>query len=412
MKILTVSTYVTNNAISLLARCKSGFGYMVYDIAKSIAKTEQMDMLLTNYRYNDFEADGIHYIKSRFYLFFCSLFSCCNITVPIKLALRFKPSLRLFVRIVYFWLLSGYYKNIIKRGNYDIVHIHGCGFYEEYLIEICQRLNQRFVITLHGLDSFSDSVVLEPAGKKYERNLLQRVANGEFPITIISSGIKRIILNEFNLDYCDGLNVICNSFSFSENNHQATLNIRSVYGLAQNACVLLYVGNICCRKNQKQIIDAFPYLTEELRKKTYVLFLGRDIETGYSFKEYVNKNEYKDHFIVCGNVDKELVPFYYQQANGVVLLSISEGFGLSLIEGMHFGLPCLTFDDLDAYEDIYNEKAVIGMHERKDESVAKGLEQLLTSQWDSEVIMSCSVKFEPEAMAEKYIDCFKKIIAQ
>lgn len=216
MRILTVTTYVTNNNIPLLSQCKSGFGYMVYDIAKSIAKTEHMDMLLTNYRHDSFEVDNINFIKGNFVCFFKNIFKCCNLLLPFRLLRRFKPSLRLFIRIIYFWLISGYYKTVIKNGKFDIVHIHGCGFYEEFLIDICKKLNQKFVITLHGLDSFSDSVVLEPAGKKYERYLLRRVIDGEFPITVISSGIKRVVLQEYGVKECEGITVICNAFSFSD----------------------------------------------------------------------------------------------------------------------------------------------------------------------------------------------------
>lgn len=412
MRILTVSTYVTNNRIPMLSQCKSGFGYMVYDIAKSIAKTEQMDALLTNYRYDSFNADGINFLKSRYHLFLKNLFSCCNICLPLKLYYKFKPSLRLFVRIVYFWLLSGYYKKVIKEGGYDIVHIHGCGFYEEYLIEICKSLHQKFVITLHGLDSFSDSVVLEKAGKKFERYLLQRVVAGEFPITVISSGIKKIIENEYKVNNCKGINVVCNAFSFVEGNNKKTVNVRETYGLPGDAKILLCVGNICQRKNQKQVIDAFHHLAAVIKQNVYVLFLGRDIEPEYHFAEYANSSSEKEHFVVCGNIDKEIIPSYYRQANGVILLSISEGFGLSLIEGMHFGLPCLTFEDLDAFDDIYSDSSVIGIKGRNVESVAKGLEALFTRKWNQEEIKLHSVKFEASTMAALYIKSYKKIIAQ
>lgn len=92
------------------------------------------------------------------------------------------------------------------------------------------------------------------------------------------------------------------------------------------------------------------------------------------------RNPYFDHFIECGYVDKEYMPLYYKQANAIALLSVSEGFGLSLIEGMHYGLPCISFDDIDAFEDIYDERAMVGVNSHENESVAKGLETLLTKQ--------------------------------
>ena len=74
----------------------------------------------------------------------------------------------------------------------------------------------------------------------------------------------------------------------------------------------------------------------------------------------------------------------------MALMSLSEGFGLSLIEGMHYGLPCMSFTDVDAFEVIYDECAMIGVEDHSDEAVAKGSEQLLTASWDNEWIKNYS----------------------
>ena len=89
-------------------------------------------------------------------------------------------------------------------------------------------------------------------------------------------------------------------------------------------------------------------------------------------------------------------------------MSLSEGFGLSLIEGMHFGLPSMSFTDVDAYEDIYAPEAMVGVAEHTDEAVAKGLEILLTNKWNKEQIRSYSKKFESENMAKQYVNVYKR----
>ena len=70
----------------------------------------------------------------------------------------------------------------------------------------------------------------------------------------------------------------------------------------------------------------------------------------------------------------------------------------------------MSFTDVDAFEDIYNECAMIGVGEHSDEAVAKGLEILLTKEWDSERIKEYSKKFETERMANNYIYVYKKEI--
>lgn len=179
------------------------------------------------------------------------------------------------------------------------------------------------------------------------------------------------------------------------------INIRQLYSIPDNANVLLYVGNIGIRKNQKQLVESFGLMSASVYQSTYVLFLGENQGTD-DIQTAINNSHYADHFILCGIVDKNLVGQYYQQWNAVVLISRSEGFGLSLIEGMHYGLPCMIFTDVDAYEDIYADGAVVGVEEHDNKSVTVGLEELITNQWNRISIKEHSRKFELNAMAQNY----------
>ena len=189
------------------------------------------------------------------------------------------------------------------------------------------------------------------------------------------------------------------------------MNIRKKYGIPNEAKILLYVGNISKNKNQEQMIEAFGLLSEEDKQSIYILFLGRNLTEDYTLDKVIASKPFCNHLVLCGNVDKECIVDYYEESDGVVLLSYAEGFGLSLIEGMHFGKPCITFVDLDAYEDIYDECAVIGLKERTNSAVASGIIKLLRNKWDSHRIIDYSKKFESKQMALNYISTFKHIIS-
>lgn len=408
MKILQIAPYATCNELPLLSQCKAGFGYMVYDIAKSLAIANNVEMLLVNYRHDEFKHDGIVFRESSIGQFFKCLFHCCNPLLPVKLWLKYHMAVRTLIRVFYVWFISGYYFDVVRKGNYDVVHIHGCGFYDELFIDICRRLKQPFVITLHGLNSFSDSINIEPAGKKYERDFLLRVTKGEFPITVISSGIKRTIEAEYAVSNLGNVHVVCNAFTFVDIMN-SIVRVREKYNIPSDAKMLLYVGNISRNKNQEQLIESFGMLPEEKVKNTYVLFLGRNIEQGYELESLIGTKPYKEHLILCGNIDKNEMPCYYQEADGVILLSKAEGFGLSLIEGMHFGLPCMTFTDLDAFNDIYDPCAVVALADRNNQTVAKGLLGLLQKDWGRMAIKRYSKKFESKAMAENYLKVYNII---
>ena len=410
MKVLMLASYVTINSRSKYTRNRTGFGYMVYDIARGVAQKENVEMLLSDTRDTAFSQDGIRFLPRSYGLFLRYLWQCVSIGVVFGMWRKYHIGKGDMARLFYYWLASGYYRHIIRTGGYDIVHIHGCRFSTELWIRICQQEKQKFVVTLHGLNSFADSVSIGAAGRKHEREFLQRVADKEFPITVISTGMKKVVEKEYAIQDGGNISVVCNAFSFPQGGNN-NFDVRQKYGIPEEAKVVLYVGNVSKNKNQKQIIDAFGLLEKEIASNVYILFLGGQLDTTYTVDILTRNHPYKEHIIAAGFIDKLLLPNYYAQADAVSLMSISEGFGLSLIEGMHFGLPCMCFDDIDAFEDIYTPDAVVGVPEHTDARAAKGLMELLTRHWDKEAIQEASTRFELGTMADKYIQVYHKILA-
>lgn len=408
MKSLMITPYVTINSRPEFSRNKTGFGYMVLDIARAVGKLEKVELLATDSRGESFEYEGVHFLQRSYGLFLSCLFCCLSPFVVLQLWKQYRMKSGTFLRTVYYWLLTGYLRKLLNGRQYDVVHIHGCGFGTELWMQVCKNCNQKYVVTLHGLNSFSDTVKLEMAGKQYERNFLSRVVGGEFPITVISTGMKRLIENTYNTKECPNITVVCNSFNLEEG-ARCSKSIKEEYGIPQSGKMLLYVGNISENKNQRQMVEAYELLPEDLREKTWVLFCGRPSLDG-AFERMVKAKPYNSHIVLCGCVDKESMSDYYKEADGVVLLSFSEGFGLSLVEGMHFGVPCAMFSDMDAFEDIYDEHAVVELNTRDTQTVSTQITFLLTKDWDRNAIREYANKFSSETMANHYLIVYKNIL--
>ena len=211
-----ITPYATLKGHSEFMRNQTGFGYMVMDIARAVAKTEEVSLLTTDSRGDAFTEDGVHFLKRSIGLFLRSVFHCLSLSSVLKLRRQYPEMQKgTQLRVLYYWLMTGYLRRLLKKGKYDIVHIHGCSFSTELWMQVCQRCGQKFVVTLHGLNSFSDTVKLEPAGKQYERDFLRRVTTGEFPITVISTGMKKLIEKTYDVKDCKYITVVCNSFNFS-----------------------------------------------------------------------------------------------------------------------------------------------------------------------------------------------------
>lgn len=405
-----LTPYVTIAGRTIFERNKTGFGYMVMDIAKAVGKLEEVNVLATDTRSDAFVEKNVLFIQRSLVLFLAKLFYCISPRVVFRLQKKYRMRGGSILRLWYYWLMTGYLKSVLNENSYDIVHIHGCGFATDLWMSVCENCEQKFIVTLHGLNSFSETVRLESAGKKYERDFLKKVANGKIPITVISTGMKKIIENTYETESCNNITVVCNSFNFEDISYKDQKDIRNIYKLPGDCKLIVCVGNVCIRKNQGQLIRAFEYLPEKLADLTYILFLGGIIQQDYTIELLSAENKWKSHFVVCGVVPKEEVHYYYNQCDGVALMSLSEGFGLSLIEGMHFGKPCISFTDVDAFEDIYHPDVMVGVEGHDDEAVARGVEDLLLRQWDKNRIYNYSRKFESDSMARNYINAYKTII--
>lgn len=186
-------------------------------------------------------------------------------------------------------------------------------------------------------------------------------------------------------------------------------SIREKYNIPLDAKIVLYVGNISENKNQRQMIESFSLMPAQLCKQTYVLFCGDLYDDSLKLKQLISSTPYPDHLILCGSIKKEEMPKYYQEGDAVALLSYAEGFGLSLVEGMYFGLPCMMFSDLDAFEDIYSDNVSVAIENRRDSTVANSMEKLLNKHWDRDFIKQYSLKFSSHEMAMNYIKVYNSI---
>lgn len=185
-------------------------------------------------------------------------------------------------------------------------------------------------------------------------------------------------------------------------------DIRKLYDIYPNEFLFIFVGNVGIRKNQKQVVDAFSILGSEERKSIKILFIGGgdyiDLE-GYIKDKGVDFN-----LKVVGPVDKEDVSNYYIAADATILTSVSEGFGLSIIEGYTYGKPSLIFDDLPAYKELFISDAMLGCPSRETEVLAKAMLQMSSQKWNEQKIREWAGNFSLEEMARKYEKLYSEVI--
>lgn len=87
------------------------------------------------------------------------------------------------------------------------------------------------------------------------------------------------------------------------------------------------------------------------------LYLIGDGEESENIKQYIKTNNLESSVILPGFLDQTEIEKYMLNSKIYVMTSITESFGLVLIEAMSYGLPCVAFDSASgARELIENDK--------------------------------------------------------
>ena len=106
---------------------------------------------------------------------------------------------------------------------------------------------------------------------------------------------------------------------------------------------------------------------------------------GYINKE-IEKINIKDRVIITGFVDKNTLAELYEISDANIVVSKSEGFGLSIIEAGYFGLPTIMYKDLDAYEDVYFKGGFTIVENREDKNVKDAIIETFNTDWNKNFI--------------------------
>lgn len=409
MKVLFLTRYVYDERILEFSKNKTGLGMMVKDIAEHVSSYDDV-RLLTRVITKGRDFNSYKVLRHNWKDVFGSIY-IRDLLYGIRKALSIKQPNKDLLRYIYFYLDSGYVRKTIKSLMPDIVHIHGIEYCTEAYIKVCKDLKVPYVVTLHGLIGLNDSVQISKQERQLERDFLVKSERENIPVSVISSGIKRRILNNYGLKNGNNIKVIINGTK-TERVISNSYNIRKKHSIPIDHKIILCVGNVSINKNQLQIVKALTKIQSQYEGKITVLFIGNDTNDSL-LKNAIANSETNIKFIYCGFIERNLISSYWKIADLNIFPSLNDGFGLSIIEGFVHGVPTLAFSDLDAIEDLYDQNAMLLIDERSDLALVRGIDMALQINWDNEWIMEYSEKFSIDKVAENYhnlyLDITKKL---
>ena len=381
----------------------TGYDYIVAEIAQKLSEKCDIDLYLLRPYPRNLNVNRVSIIGHD-YKSLLKYFRFRDLGKYLKIASKGgKQSVKARLKNVSYFLTMRDIERLIQKNKYDIVHIHGVTFMCSVASVAAARCNVPFLFTMHGLVSYGIPNISQ-LNKDSEQSVLNMVRDNDFVITTVSTGTKMVPCEDKKID--PNKVVVINNAVKIDDAIDAT-DWKEKYPQIHGKRLIISVGSLSPGKNQMQLLRAFDLLPEEVKSNTMVFFAGQDL-TGGEVANYVESHHLQDNVGICGFLTKKELAGLYHIVDFNVLLSIAEGFGLSMIEAAKYGIPTLTFADLDAIKDLSPESMLL-LNERTDEAVAEGLLKLFNLKWDKERIIKSVNRFN-EDIYYQYLDVYRRIL--
>lgn len=383
MKVLTVSWSVYDNRVKEFCNNYTGEGILVKNLVEELGKYADSYLFIGKNILSGAKKGNINYVKTDY---------------------DFEPDdkIDLGVNEIHLQRMSKAFVYALEKIQPDIVNFHSSGDLTLRCIEICRQRKVHYVFTEHLF------IELDQTYGKYERFVEWEKSIHKIPdlkIIAVSTGMKKRILEAFPGFVESNIKVIANGTDFKRISEDIALKGKYC---GKNTKVLLCVGSIMIRKNQRQIVEAFQMLPEEIKNSLKIIFCGKDTMKGTLQNDIIEAG-LQNNLIYVGAVDSNEMKKYYSIADGLIMPSLAEGLSIAALESISCGLPVIMFSDSECADDLSDNKVVCFAKERTDLGLAKAIEDWYDRNWDRDYIIEYAKFFTLERMANDYIEYYKEI---
>ena len=164
----------------------------------------------------------------------------------------------------------------------------------------------------------------------------------------------------------------------------------------------IYIGNFYPHKNVETLIRAFAKVDT---KYNVVLIGPQDFFSG-RVEQSIKEKGLTDRVSFFYNATLADLVFFYKNAVALVQPSLSEGFGLTPIEAMHFGCPVVAYD-IEVFKETLGD-SYISFDPKDADSISKAMQTV--GRPKSKGSKSISENFSFDKMAKETVEVYNKTI--
>ncbi len=163
----------------------------------------------------------------------------------------------------------------------------------------------------------------------------------------------------------------------------------------------IYVGNFYPHKNVEKLIEAFSQVDPSYQ----LILLGPSDFFAERVLQSINRLKQNNRIVLFADPDLSDLVFFYRNAKALIHPSLSEGFGLPLVEAMYFNLPIIA-SDIPVFKEILDNRYLAFNPDRIPEMRRK-IEFFINNQQAPDYSRLLK-KYSFENMAEKTLKIYLK----
>lgn len=371
---------------------------MIRGIAEEVGQYCDLEVLTQSYFCDADKAVSTFTMKRKRWIDLVRSVSIRYIALAVRIAKNDRLSIRKTLKILYYCLGGAYAERQIKKLQPEKLFIHSINYYTIPFLFAASRAKVGTVVTLHGLISLDRDVVdVGDSVAEAEIKVIEECPDAGYGLTMIASGMKRRAERAFNIDLSK-VHVLSNFCDSSIEFAATSVEVSQLRRMHPRS--ILCVGSVYKLKNQMEVIKAFEQLAASSQPDIMLRIIGDGPDLPM-LKRYVIEHSV-NNIVFLGRLSREDVIEEYKQSSLVVVASLTEGFGLPLLEGFWFGVPGVAFSDIDAFEDLYSKEAMIPVTSRSTEALAESIGRALSMKWDPEAIQSVARRFSRSVIGRRY----------
>jgi len=215
----------------------------------------------------------------------------------------------------------------------------------------------RYLFTVHGFDMFAHPEFY-PTVVRWRLNRLIRAGLSNARVVLcVSQAVKDLVAEKFKLAE-ERLVVVHNAVGdhFRPISRDITRQtLLASYRITQP--YVLYVGKLQACKNIVRILEAFHRFRHEVDSNLKLVLVGRRTWTSSDITATIERLQLQPHIHEVGYARNEDLPVLYSGASMFVFPSLSEGFGMPVLEALACGIPVIT-SNVDGLPEVTGDAAV------------------------------------------------------